>query len=153
MEREQVFISYSHKDKVWLDKLQTMLKPMIRNQKNSVWDDTKIQAGAKWKEEIEQALARARVAVLMVSPDFLASDFIADHELPPLLDAALKEGVKIIWIPTSYCLYDETEIGKYQAVHNPNQPLDTLDSADLNKALVKICKTIKTAVTESSQNP
>jgi len=153
MEREQVFISYSHKDKVWLDKLQTMLKPMIRNQTISVWDDTKIQAGVKWKAEIEQALARASVAVLMVSPDFLASDFIADHELPPLLDAALKEGVKIIWIPISYCLYDETEIGEYQAVHNPNQPLDALSPADLNQALVKISKIIKTAVTESSQNP
>ncbi|MEQ8975475.1 MAG: toll/interleukin-1 receptor domain-containing protein [Coleofasciculus sp. C1-SOL-03] len=153
MEREQVFISYSHKDKVWLDKLRTMLKPMIRNQKIFVWDDTKIQAGAKWKEEIEQALARASVAVLMVSPDFLASDFIADHELPPLLDAARKEGVKIIWIPITYCLYDETEIGEYQAVYNPKQPLDTLNPADLNKALVKICKEIKTAVTESSQNP
>lgn len=153
MEREQVFISYSHKDKVWLDKLQTMLEPMIRKQTIFVWDDTKIQAGAKWKEEIEQALARASVAVLMVSPDFLASDFIADHELPPLLDAALKEGVKIIWIPITYCLYDETEIGEYQAVYNPNQPLDTLNPADLNKALVKICKEIKAAATESTLNP
>jgi hypothetical protein len=61
--------------------------------------------------------------------------------------------VKIIWIPITYCLYDETEIGEYQAVYNPKQPLDTLNPADLNKALVKICKEIKTAATESSQNP
>jgi len=153
MEREQVFISYSHNDKVWLNKLQTMLKPLMRNQTISVWDDTRMQAGVKWKEEIATALARASVAVLMVSPDFLASDFIADHELPPLLDAALKEGVKIIWIPIAYCLYDETEIGEYQAVHNPNQPLDTLSSAELNQALVKICKAIKAAATERFPNP
>jgi len=153
MEREQVFISYSHKDKVWLEKLQTMLRPLMRNQTIFVWDDTKIQAGAKWKAEIEQALARASVAVLMVSPDFLASDFIADHELPPLLDAALKEGVKIIWIPISYCLYKKTEIGEYQAVHHPDKPLDSLNPADLNEALVKICEAIEAAATESSQNP
>jgi pimeloyl-ACP methyl ester carboxylesterase len=153
MKREQVFISYSHKDKVWLDKLQTMLKPLMRNKTISVWDDTKIQAGVKWKAEIENALAAANVAVLMVSSDFLASDFIAEHELPPLLAAAEKEGVKIIWIPVTFCLYDETEIADYQAAHNPNQPLDGLSPTELNQVLVKICRQIKAAATGLSLNP
>ncbi|MEJ6484218.1 COR domain-containing protein [Nostoc punctiforme UO1] len=144
--RNQVFISYSHQDQEWLTKLQKHLKPMIRNQKLLAWDDTKIQPGAKWGEEIENALAAAKVAVLLVSPDFLASDFIADNELPPLLDAAEAEGLTIIWIPLSYSSYDETEIEKYQSAHPPNQPLDSLESAQQNKAWVDICKKIKAAV-------
>jgi internalin A len=144
--RNQVFISYSHQDQEWLTKLQKHLKPMIRNQKLLVWDDTKIQPGAKWREEIENALAAAKVAVLLVSPDFLASDFIADNELPPLLDAAEAEGLTIIWIPLSSSGYDETEIEKYQSAHPPNQPLDKLDSAQQNEAWVAICKKIKAAV-------
>ncbi|MGJ5634530.1 COR domain-containing protein, partial [Nostoc sp. CALU 1950] len=145
--RNQVFISYSHQDQEWLTKLQKHLKPMIRNQNMVVWDDTKIQPGAEWRKEIENALAAAKVAVLLVSPDFLASDFIAEDELPPLLDAAEAKGLTIIWIPLSFCSYDETEIEKYQSAHPPNQPLDSLNSAQENQAWVDICKKIKAAVT------
>jgi len=145
--RNQVFISYSHQDQQWLTKLQKHLKPMIRNNQNMVvWDDTKIQPGANWREEIEKALAAAKVAVLLVSPDFLASDFIADNELPPLLDAAEAEGLTIIWIPLTYSGYEETEIEKYQSAHPPNKPLDSLNPAQENQAWVKICQQIKAAI-------
>jgi hypothetical protein len=151
VKRDQVFISYSHKDKKSLEKLQTMLKPMMRNNTILVWDDTKIQAGAKWRDEIEKALARANVAVLMVSANFLASDFIAKHELPPLLNAAEQEGLKVIWVPVGYCLYEETEIEQYQAVHNPSQPLESLKGAKLNQVLVQICAEIKAASTATDE--
>jgi internalin A len=138
-----IFISYSHLDTEWLTKLQTHLKPLVRNQTIALWDDTLIRSGQAWRQEIEQALTQASVAILLVSPNFLASDFIAEHELPPLLTAAKAKGVTILWIPISDSLVTETDLNDYQAAHSPSKPLDTLTPPEQNQALVKICKEIK----------
>jgi len=131
--RDQVFISYSHRDKQWLERLQVHLKPYVDRALVDAWDDTRIEAGARWRPEIDAALDRAKVAVLLVSPDFLASDFIGKVELPTLLDAEEKEGVTILWVPISASGYDVTEIAGYQAAHNPAQPADPRGPGPLNR--------------------
>jgi len=144
--RNGVFVSYSHQDARWLRELQKHLKPYTRGGAIAAWDDTKIQAGKRWRDEIEQALNSAKIAVLLVSPDFLDSDFIAANELPPLLAAAETSGLTILWVPISASSFDETPIGHYQPVLDPNQPLDDLTSAQQNRAWVKVCKAIKGAL-------
>ena len=141
--RSQIFISYSHKDKKWLDMLHTNLKPLIRGGEIKLWDDTHIKPGSLWKEEIEIALATAKAAVLLVSPDFLASDFISAHELPRLLEAAKDQGLKILWLALRSSAYQNTEIERYQALNDPLRPLAEFSVPTRDKALVEISKRIK----------
>jgi internalin A len=82
LERTGIFISYSHKDQKWLEELQVHLKPLIREQDIDIWDDTRLKVGVRWREEIRGAIQRAKAAVLLISPNFMASDFIAQSELP-----------------------------------------------------------------------
>lgn len=147
--RDRLFISYSHDDQDWHEKLLVHLKPFERNNKLQVWSDKKIRAGERWRDEIEEALISTKVAVLLVSPNFLFSDFIVNHELPTLLEGAQKEGLRILWVAVSASAYEETEIKHYQAANNPEKPLDSLDPATLNQQLVKICQLITTAMTDS----
>jgi hypothetical protein len=142
----QIFISYSHKDRIWLEKFQTMLKPLMKNETLVSWDDTCIKPGTKWKEAIEDNLRNSSVALLLVSPDFLASDFITNNELPALLENAEKKGLTILWVATRASMYKSTSIAEYQAAHDPSKPLSSLSDAQLDSELVEICTKIANAI-------
>ena len=81
--------------------------------------------------------------MLLVSPTFLASKFIAEQELPPLLEAVEREGVAILWVPVRPSSFQVTPIAAYQAAHPPGKPLASLSPAARDEALVKICGLIQ----------
>jgi len=143
--RDQVFISYSHKDARWRDDLLTHLKPYLRDGSITAWSDKDIQPGSRWLNEIRQALAQTRVAVLLVTPHFLASDFIHEHELTPFLNQAVTGGVTILWIPVRASSYLKSPIRDYQAMIDAEKPLASM-RANRDKAWVEICQAIENAV-------
>lgn len=121
------------------------LAPLIRERDIRVWHDGLIQAGAKWENEIEQALTRARIAVLLATPDFLASPFITSKEMPRILAGAEDGGLTIFWISVKACLYDETPLREYQAMNDPSRPLASLSRSQykIDSELVRIAKEIR----------
>jgi len=141
--RTKVFISYSHQDNYWLERLRVHLRPLERDYALDIWDDTQIQAGARWLEEIERAIQSAKVGLLIVSADFLASDFITNNELPPLLDAAKKDGAIIMSLIVSPSRFKSTSLSKFQAVNDPSKPLVNLAKGDQEEILVKISERIE----------
>jgi len=146
--RNRIFYSYSHNDNKWLDRLLLMLNPLIQSQQIIAWADTKIKPGEQWRDEIQAAIESADIAVLLVSPHFLASDFILKNELPPLLSAAKKKGLVVFWIAIDHSLFDHTEIANYQAANDPSKPLSALKGDKLNKEILEISRKIIAALSQ-----
>ena len=152
MVRRELFISYSHRDLKWLDQLRTHFKPLERNYNLERWDDSRIKPGDKWLAEIEQALARAAVALLLVSPDFVASDFIDRKEMPSLLDAAQNQGLAILWVPLrpiSLKLFPQIE--QYQALFPPERTLADMTAVEQDRTMAKISETILETIDKAKQ--
>lgn len=132
--RQNVFLSYSHYDREFVDRLLIHLKPLEKEGLIDLWVDTRLRAGDKWKKEIEKALDRASVAILVVSADFLASDFITENELPPILRNAEEKGTRIIPLIAKPCRFSrDKNLKHFQSVNDPNQVLILLSEGDREK--------------------
>ena len=145
--RTEVFISYAHKDIKQVDFVEE-LRPHLAMLKNitkiNYWYDDHIKAGDEWEKEIKAALAKAKVAVLFCSADFFASKYIWDTEYPQILEMAKNEGATILWVPVSFCIYEDTGITKYQSVITDlKKPLATRSATERAEVYTELAKSIK----------
>lgn len=147
--RSKVFISYSHNDRDVMEKLYQHLTPYIRVEQLSAFIDTHLRLG-KWRSQIDTAIASTKVAVLLVSPDFLQSDFIVNKELLPFVRAAKKGDVVICPVLVSPCAYDlpydGIKIDDYQFANELNNPLRKImetSRADLTRNSQRSAKRLK----------
>ena len=150
--KKAVFVSYSHRDREWLDRLLVHLKPLVRDTGVDVWSDTRIEPGGSWREEIEEAINKAEVAILLVSADFLASDFIMDEELPPLLSKANERGATIIPVLVSPSQFEKnSQLKGFQAVNSPSRTLVELSNAEREAVLVRVADSVAASVSRRVQ--
>lgn len=145
--RDRVLVSYSHLDVEWLNRLRQVLAPDQRNARIDYWDDRDVAPGDPWYDRILDGIARARVAILLVSPNFLASRFIMQEELPRILHAA-EDGLTVLWVPLSGTFYGSGAmegigiLNSRQAVFDPGQPLDQLPLEGQTEKLLELCRRI-----------
>jgi len=127
----KLFVSYSHKDRQYLDRLLVHLRPLERAGKIELWSDNKIRVGDRWRAEIQTALERSTVAVLLLSADFMASEFIVQDELPPLLKAAEERGVRILPLVVKPCRFlRDPSLSQFQSANLPSTPFIMLSEGE-----------------------
>ena len=143
-----IFVSYSHEDEEWKNRLCQMLAPFLRDGdiELQLWvDDGDIQPGDRWHEKIQSALKAAGVAVVLVSASFLESEYVTKNELPEIIRAATDGKMRLFWVYVSYAAYDVTELEPFQAAHDVSQPLYALVRPEQDAILLKIARDIKAA--------
>lgn len=144
----QVFVSYSKRDNVphdWLKEFEAYCKFYIRKEYYELRYDEQIEAGDKWLDWIRIAMAKMRVAVLLVGPEFLGSDFILDEELPRLLEAHGEQKRLFILVVRS-CAYHRSVLQHFQAFNKPNRPLEQLEVAQRSEIYADLAEAIRKAV-------
>jgi serine/threonine protein kinase len=97
----QIFVSYSHHDAEWRQRLFTDHHVKSTLGVAQIWTDARLRAGDHWEAEIEQRLQGSAVAVLLVSEHFLSSAFIAEREYPKIIERARAGSLRVVWIPVN----------------------------------------------------
>ena len=137
---EKIFVSYSHKDARWREIFQSAMGTGIFERYFKLWFDDRIKANDDWNDEIKTNIASSRFALLLVSIDFLRSNFIVNQELPSVLKRRRADG-RVFWVPVKKVpddLLQKAELGHIQSAWPPSKPLQDLNPTELEDALIAI---------------
>jgi hypothetical protein len=142
----RVFFSYAHEDHDFREQLETHLSLLAQQKLIDTWSDRDITAGANWEDEIDEKLEAADIILLLVSADFLASDYVNGRELKRALErheAAEARVVPIIIRPVDW---EEAPFARLQAVPDEGKAVTTWGNTD--EAWQDVVKSIRKLITD-----
>jgi len=147
-DQKSIFVSYAHEDERWLKKLRPHLENLARDVAEiSYWDDKKIKPGEDWHQEIQDRLGVARAAVLLVSADFLASEFIRNDELPKLLSRAESRRTRLFCLIIRPCRFDKVALlSRFQAVNGPDKTLSEMRPPEQERSFLRLTDQLEQAL-------
>lgn len=143
-----VFLSYSHKDEAEKEALLTHLAVLQRGAELvEVWSDDQISGGEAWEAAIENAVSNAGVAILLITANFLSSEFILGKEVPELLRRREEEGVRVIPVIAKACAWREIDwLAKMNVRPKNGRPIWRGDKGPADDALAEIAEEIASIV-------
>ena len=140
----EVFFSYSHKDEQLRDELEKHLTILKRKGIISTWHDRQITAGTEWKDQIDENLENAQIILLLISADFMASDYCYDVELERAMARHDANEARVIPIILREVDWKGASFGKLQGLPKDAKPVKNWP--DLDQAFADIARGIRKAV-------
>lgn len=126
----KIFISYSHKDEAFKDSLITHLSPLKRLKIIEEWNDRKINPGSEWDQVISAKMEESNIILLLVSADFIASDYCFGNELDRAIEKHSKSEAVVIPIVIRHCLWQHTPFAKLQALPKDAKAISSWQDKD-----------------------
>jgi TIR domain len=140
----RIFVGYAHKDRKFLERFKVHLKPLERIGLVERWDDTRLVAGKIWNLTIKNAIGQANVAVLLVSADYLASDYVNNEEMPLLLAAVKARGLIVMPVILKKCRYEKTpNLVQFAAVNKDLKPLVAMNPGEQEELWTRLVDEIE----------
>lgn len=102
-----VFISYSHLDESYKNRLRVKLEASKPTKHMNIWDDREIEPTDEWYRSIRLAMAQAAVAICLISENYIRSDFCAKEEIPYLLRRREQDGMMLVFVLVEPCGWKE----------------------------------------------
>ncbi|WP_437682868.1 pentapeptide repeat-containing protein [Sorangium sp. So ce131] len=140
----RLFFSYSHKDEALRDALETHLALLKREGLLQSWHDRRIAAGDAWAGQIDEHLHEADVILLLVSADFLASDYCFDREMRRALERHDAGEARVIPVILRQTDWHSAPFARLQALPNDGKPVTSWQNPD--EAWTEVAKGIRRAV-------
>jgi TIR domain len=146
----EVFFSYSHKDQRLRDQLETQLSLLKRENIISSWHDRRIGAGEEWASQIDAHLNTAQIILLLISPDFMASDYCYGVEMERAMKRHDRGEACIIPVILRPCDWHNALLSKLQALPEDGRPITT--SSNRDRAFLDVAKGIRKAIKRFTTN-
>jgi hypothetical protein len=119
----RVLVSYARRDIEFFKELSAHLSILQRKGTIELWHEGRIRAGEKWDETIKTQTRQASIFILLVSPEFLSSDFVWGWELTDVLERQKRGEVVVIPVIVRPCLWRESPIGSLQVLPSDGRPV------------------------------
>jgi hypothetical protein len=142
--KPHIFLSYAHADEDLKKELDKSLMPLKRSGKIETWNDRELIAGQEWNAEILDELSKAEIILLLISVDFIASQYIWDKELATAMKRHEDGTAQVVPIILKNCLWQDMPFAKLQALPRNAKPVTSYENRD--DAFTEIAVSIKKLV-------
>ena len=143
----KVFISYSHKDEAALERLHTHLAVLRRDGRIDEWFDREILAGGEIGAEVAERLESSGLFLMLVSPDFLASDYCVEREMERALERHRSDDARVIPIVVEPCDWASTPLRDLKALPRDGKPVS--DWTNENNAYLDVVQELRRVLEEA----
>jgi len=140
----EIFMSYAHADRLWIDRFEKHLRSLRSQGIIDIWHDRDISAGQEWASEVDAHLEQAQIVLLFVSPDFMASDYVYSSEFQRVMERNAQAKTRVIPIILRSVYWQQSPFSMLAALPRSGRPISSWANTDI--AIAEVIEQIRRVI-------